>query len=63
MNSYSETKKVYDAPVFAGTYRVLLGLAALIVGVYLLAFAATQTHGIGCLLIMGSPFLFLTDEK
>jgi len=38
MNCYSETRKTYDTPALAGTFRLLLRLAALSAGIYLAAF-------------------------
>ncbi len=63
MNCNIETRKNYDTPAIAGNFRILLGLAALFIGIYLAAFSEIQGHGIGFLLIIGSPFMILTDER
>lgn len=63
MNYRIENYKKYDVPVIAGNFRVLLGLLLAFVGLYILFLTDVQGHGLGFLLIIFSPFVFLTDKK
>jgi hypothetical protein len=64
-NSYSapETYKNSDAPVPAGTLRFLFGLLMMFVGFYVGTFSEIPGHGLGFLMVLGSPFILLTDRK
>lgn len=53
----------YDLPVLAGIFRVLMGLTALFVGLFIALFSDVQGHGLGLLLVFGSPFVLLKDNK
>lgn len=59
----SEVRRNYDEPVLAGTYRFLLGILMLIAGIYISTLTDFQGHGFGYLLILGSPFVVLKDNK
>lgn len=63
MNCQVEYDKNYDVPVLAGNWRVLLGMLAAFAGLYISVFTDFQGHGLGLLLIIASPFVFLTDRK
>ena len=63
MNCCIEAEKSYKVPVLAGTFRFLSGLAVLLAGIYLATFSNIQGHGLGLLLIFGSPFVILKDDK
>ena len=63
MNCNIEAEKSYDAPVLAGTFRFLLGLTLTFVGLYIATFSDVQGHGLGLLLVFGSPFLIFKDDK
>ncbi len=63
MNCQVESYKSYDTPIFAGTLRFLLGLTMIFAGLYIAALSDVQGHGFGFLLILGSPFVILKDNK
>ena len=58
-----ENYKSYDVPVFAGTFRFLLGLILMLAGLYVAMLTDVRGHGLGFLLVFGSPFLIFKDEK
>ena len=63
MNCCIEAEKSYTVPVLAGTTRFLTGVAVFFAGLYLAAFSDVQGHGLGLLLIFGSPFVILKDGE
>ena len=63
MNYEIESIKSYAVPVLAGTFRFLCGLAVVFAGLYLAAFSNVRGHELGLLLIIGSPFIMLKDDK
>jgi len=58
-----ETYRNNDTPVPAGTFRFLFGLLVMFVGFYVAMLSNFTGHGLGFLMILGSPFIFLTDRK
>ena len=58
-----ETYKNNDAPVPAGTVRFLFGLLIMFVGLYVGTLSDVTGHGLGFLMVLGSPFILLTDRK
>ena len=63
MNCQVEEYKGGETPVLAGTFRFLVGLTIMMLGVYLAAAADIKGHGLGFLLILASPFLIFRDDK
>jgi hypothetical protein len=63
MSCNVEKYKTYDAPVLAGTYRFLLGLALMSIGLYTAILSGIQGHALGFLLAFGSLFIIFKDEK
>lgn len=63
MNCQVENYKSYDTPVFAGTFRFLLGVTMIFAGLYIGTLSDIQGHALGLLLVFGSPFVILTDDK
>lgn len=63
MSYRAEVQKNYDTPVIAGTFQFLLGLTILIAGLYISTLSDFQGHGLGLLLILGSPFVILKDSN
>lgn len=63
MNCQVEEYKSYETPVLSGTFRFLVGLMIMMLGVYLAAATDIKGHGLGFLLILVSPFLIFKDDK
>lgn len=63
MNYAIEMKRGTNSPAFAGTVRMILGLAMLIAGLYIWLFLGGRGEGLGLLFLIGSPFVILTDKK
>jgi hypothetical protein len=63
MNYNIEIDRKNDLPVFAGIFRLLFGLTALLIGLYIAMFTDAKGHGLGLLLVFGAPFIFLKDDK
>lgn len=63
MSCSAEIEKHYDAQIFAEGFRILLGLTLMFVGLYIGTLSNVQEHGLGFLLVFGSPFIMLTDGK
>lgn len=63
MNCQVEEYKSYSNPTFAGSFRLLIGMILMFIGIYLAIFTDIQGHGLGFLLIFASPFLVLKDAK
>ena len=63
MNGNIENYSRRGTPVLAGAFRILSGITGIIAGLYLAASPEIQGHGLGFLLIIGSPFVILTDER
>ncbi len=57
-----EAEKNYDTFALAGTFRFLLGLILVFVGLYISTLADIQGHGLGLLLVLASPFVIFKDE-
>ncbi len=62
MTCQMEGYKSYETPVFAGTFRVLSGLAAIIIGLAIAVLTDFKGHGLGWLLIFAAPFVFFKDK-
>ncbi len=62
MNYATEMKRGTGNPAFAGTFRFLLGLL-MIAGLYIWLFLGGKGEGLGLLLLLGSPFVILTDKR
>lgn len=62
MSCHAEVQQNYDAPVLAGTFRFLLGLTMVVIGLYIATLTDVQGHGFGLLLVLGSPFVILKDK-
>jgi hypothetical protein len=62
MNCIAEKNIVSDIPAPAGNLRFLLGLTVLICGLILGLFYNGQGQGLGFLLVIASPFIFLKDK-
>lgn len=63
MNCIAETIKNHETQIFTEGFRILFGITLMLVGLYIGAFTDFQGHGLGFLLIFGSPFILLSDEK
>lgn len=62
MNRSIQFKRSSEEPVFAGTYRFLLGLAIMFAGLYIAVLSDFQGHGLGFFLIFASPFVIFKDN-
>jgi len=63
MNCGAQVQKSYGTPALAGTFRFLLGLGLLFAGLYTATLSDMQGHGLGLLLVLGSPFVIFKDDK
>lgn len=63
MNCNAEVQKNYSAPSPAAVFRLLLGLTMMFAGLYIVTLSEIQGHGLGLLLVLGSPFMILNDNK
>ncbi|HEX8250153.1 MAG TPA: hypothetical protein VF599_18410 [Pyrinomonadaceae bacterium] len=63
MSCSAEVQKSYATPVFAGTFRFFLGLALLFTGLFTATLSDIQGHGLGLLLVFGTPFVIFKDDK
>ena len=63
MNCNVQIEKNFNTPVLAETYRALLGLALMFVGLYVTLFCDFQKHDLGLLLVFASPFVILKDDE
>lgn len=63
MNCNVEVERSYSAPVLAGTFRFMLGIVLMSVGLYAAVLSNFQGHILGLLLVFGSPFVILKDDK
>ena len=63
MNCNAEVQKNYSAPSLADVFRLLLGLTMMFAGLYIVTLSEMQGHGLGLLLVLGSPFMILNDNK
>ena len=63
MKCQVEEYKSYDVPVWAGTFRFLVGLTVMLLGAYLAIMSNIKGSGLGFLLIFASPFLIFKDNK
>ncbi|MDQ3064472.1 MAG: hypothetical protein M3R14_16650 [Acidobacteriota bacterium] len=63
MNCNVEVEKSSGAPVLAGTFRFLMGLALMFVGLHIAILSDIQGYGLGLLLVFGSPFVIFKDDK
>jgi hypothetical protein len=63
MSCSAEVQKSYAEPVLAGTFRFFLGLGLLFAGLYTATLSDLQGHGLGLLLVFGSPFVIFKDDK
>lgn len=52
-----------SSPQLAGRVRLILGLTMMIAGLYFGLFTSITGHGLGLMLFLVSPFVFLTDKK
>lgn len=58
-----ENYKSYDVPIFAGTFRFLVGLILMFAGLYVAMLTDLHGHGLGFLLVFSAPFLIFKDGK
>lgn len=63
MNYVTEMERGTNSPVLAGTFRLLLGMIMMIAGLYIWLYYGGKNDGLGLLLLLGSPFVILTDKK
>ena len=63
MNCNAEARKSYSAPVLAGNFRLLAGLILTFAGLYIATLTDIQGHGLGLLMVLGSPFVIFKDDK
>lgn len=63
MNYATEMERGTNSPAFAGTFRLLLGMAMLFTGLYIWLYYGGKADGLGLLFLLGSPFVILTDRK
>ncbi len=63
MNYATEMKRGTGNPAVAGTFRLMLGIVMLIVGLYILLYYGGKGVGLGLLFLLVSPFVILTDKK
>lgn len=63
MNYATEMKRGTDTPALAGTLQILLGMAMMIAGLYIWMFSGWKGDGLGLLILLGSPFVILTDKQ
>jgi hypothetical protein len=61
--SQIENYKSYGAPVLAEDFRFLFGLLMVFGGLYIATLSDIQGHGLGLLLVIGSPFVIFKDGK
>lgn len=62
-NPATEMKGNTSSPELAGRVRLILGLTMMIAGLYFGLFTEMPGHGLGLLLFIVSPSVFLTDKK
>lgn len=62
-NYVVENRKDSDKPALAGNIRLLLGLVMILAGFYIATLSNVQGHGLGFLLVFGSPFIIFKDDK
>lgn len=58
-----ENYKNYKTSIGSENARLLIGLALAFTGLYVALFSGIYGHALGFLLLFGSPFVILTDEK
>lgn len=63
MNYANEMQRGADSPALAGTFRLLVGMAMLIAGLYIWAVTGGKGEGLGLMFLICSPFVILTDKK
>lgn len=63
MNYDVKVRRSCDALVLAGTFRFLLGLVLAFAGLYIATLSQVQGHGLGLLLVLGSPFVIFKDDE
>ncbi len=65
MTNYANaaTNENLTSPALAGRIRLILGLTMMIAGLYFGLFTDVTGHGLGLLLFIVSPLVFLTDKK
>lgn len=63
MHCNVQIEKSYEVPEVAGTFRFLFGLTALFLGLFIALFTDFYGHGLGFLLVFGSPFMLLKDNN
>ena len=62
-NCATEMKGNGNSPALAGQVRLILGLTMMIAGLYFGLFTNMPGHGLGLMLFLVSPFVFLTDKQ
>jgi hypothetical protein len=62
-NYATEMKGNANSPELAGTVRLILALTMMIAGLYFGLFTNMPGHGLGLMLFLVSPFVFLTDKQ
>ena len=63
MDYTAEAEKGHDVPALAGNFRLLLGFILAFAGLYIATLTNIQGHGLGLLLVLGSPFVVFKDNK
>ena len=63
MSCCVEVQKNYNSPVPADAFRLLFGLLMFFAGLYIATLTDVQGHGLGLLLVLGSPFMILKDDR
>lgn len=63
MSCNAHVERNFNAPIFTGNLRFLLGLLLMFVGFYIALLADFQGHGLGFFLVFAAPFVMFKDEE